>query len=484
MREWGWRAFLALTPIAATAHFVVPGRASMVVFTADVALVLLAVVCGVVLHRPAHRRTWYLLIAALGLLVVVNVVYTVQLLASDPLAPLGESPTDAVGALGVVLLLAAALSMVLAGTQGARGGVLDAAVMAVAGGAVVWGFLVYPNVAGTGAATRTAYLVQVLCLMGVAGALVRVVIVSPSFRVPAGFFAAAVGCNLVSGVGYLLTHDAGVFVAQTWTDPLAYATNGFLGAAALHPAMTRLGSDRLVVQERLHDGRLLALTAALLCAPLVVGASAALGRGTDTVLLVTSLLVMVPLVMARIRGLVQEREAAQAALAHQATHDALTGLLNRAELLARLDAARERVAMGVSPGLCLIFLDLDGFKQVNDTFGHAAGDLLLKVVAERVRECVRAGDAVARLGGDEFVVLWEQADAQHAQVLADRLDAALRRPVELDAGSARIGASIGMVIGLGPSIEDGAALLSTADASMYRAKRASRQLREAGAVTL
>jgi hypothetical protein len=124
------------------------------------------VVCGVVLHRPAHRRTWYLLIAALGLLVVVNVVYTVQLLASDPLAPLGESPTDAVGALGVVLLLAAALSMVLAGTQGARGGVLDAAVMAVAGGAVVWGFLVYPNVAGTGAATRTAYLVQVLCLMG------------------------------------------------------------------------------------------------------------------------------------------------------------------------------------------------------------------------------------------------------------------------------------------------------------------------------
>jgi hypothetical protein len=92
--------------------------------------------------------------------------------------------------------------------------------------------------------------------------------------------------------------------------------------------MTRLGSDRLVVQERLHDGRLLALTAALLCAPLVVGASAALGRGTDTVLLVTSLLVMVPLVMARIRGLVQEREAAQAALAHQATHDALTGLLN------------------------------------------------------------------------------------------------------------------------------------------------------------
>jgi diguanylate cyclase (GGDEF)-like protein len=182
--------------------------------------------------------------------------------------------------------------------------------------------------------------------------------------------------------------------------------------------MTRLGSDRLVVQERLHDGRLLALTAALLCAPLVVGASAALGRGTDTVLLVTSLLVMVPLVMARIRGLVQEREAAQAALAHQATHDALTGLLNRAELLARLDAARERVAMGVSPGLCLIFLDLDGFKQVNDTFGHAAGDLLLKVVAERcarVRACRRRGGP---LGGDEFVVLWEQADAQHAQVLA------------------------------------------------------------------
>jgi diguanylate cyclase (GGDEF)-like protein len=116
---------------------------------------------------------------------------------------------------------------------------------------------------------------------------------------------------------------------------------------------------------------------------------------------------------------------------------------------------------------------------VNDTLGHAAGDQLLTVVADRVRACVRAGDAVARLGGDEFVVLREHTDAATGQAVHDRLAETLRRPVVLDGGRAPLSASIGMVTATGPSIDDGATLLSRADAAMYEAKRTSHRARAA-----
>jgi len=471
---WAWRVWLALTGVAVVGHFVVPGRTSVLVYTVHVVCTLVVVVGGVVVHGPVYRRVWSLLVGAQAAFAVANVGYTFEVLVLDRVpAPGGVVSVLEVAA--IVLMLVTALSLVVQGADGDRGGVLDSAVLAVAGGTLLWELVVYPAVAGAGAAAMTVYMVQVLCLTGVAGALVRIAVVCRSSRATLGFFAAALVCALVATVGYLVTYGLGRFDAQNWTDPLWYGVTGSLGAAALHPAMAHLGLDRRVIHERLHDRRLLALTAALLCAPVVVGISTALERGTDTILLTASLVIMVPLVMTRIRGLVQEREAAQTALAYQATHDALTGLLNRAALLDRLDAARDRVASGTSPGLCLIFLDLDGFKQVNDTFGHAAGDRLLAVVAQRVRACVRSVDAVARLGGDEFVVLWEQADADTAQVVAARLDHMLRRPVQLDAGVARVGVSIGVVTGIGPSICEGTALLGSADAAMYRAKRATRR---------
>ena len=156
-------------------------------------------------------------------------------------------------------------------------------------------------------------------------------------------------------------------------------------------------------------------------------------------------------------------------LTHQAFHDALTGLPNRALFGDRLAHAAE-VHRDERRPLGLLFVDLDDFKTVNDTLGHAAGDALLRQVAGRLRECVSTADTVARLGGDEFAVLVE-SDLDPADV-ADRVCEALARPFPLDARVRSIRASIGLVV---PEVPDAVVsaelLLRRADYAMYTAKR-------------
>jgi diguanylate cyclase (GGDEF)-like protein/PAS domain S-box-containing protein len=130
-------------------------------------------------------------------------------------------------------------------------------------------------------------------------------------------------------------------------------------------------------------------------------------------------------------------KAAEAVLAHRATHDDLTGLLNRTGLHRRLAAAlthqfqSAKTSTAVGPG-AVLYCDLDGFKEVNDTHGHAAGDTVLQVVADRARQQVRGRDAVARLGGDEFVIVAEQLDLSEADALATRIRAAISTPMRID----------------------------------------------------
>ena len=163
---------------------------------------------------------------------------------------------------------------------------------------------------------------------------------------------------------------------------------------------------------------------------------------------------------------ITERRRAEAQLAFMADHDALTGLANRSVLARELERALAAAANGAE--IALICLDLDRFKTVNDTLGHALGDELLKQVAQRLRACVRHSDIVARLGGDEFAIMIEAAETNIAK-LGDEIIETISRPYDLDGHSAEIGASVG--IALGP--RDGAAppeLLKAADMAMYRAK--------------
>ncbi len=161
-------------------------------------------------------------------------------------------------------------------------------------------------------------------------------------------------------------------------------------------------------------------------------------------------------------------------LSHQALHDALTGLPNRALVL---DRAEQMIARSSrQPGMLAgaLFIDIDGFKHVNDNLGHAAGDELLKTIGQRLHSAVRERDTVGRLGGDEFVVLVDGADDEKTlDLLADRLTEVLREPVELDGGGKRfaVTASIGVAFGQYSSPD---ALLRDADLALYAAKAAGK----------
>jgi diguanylate cyclase (GGDEF)-like protein len=165
-------------------------------------------------------------------------------------------------------------------------------------------------------------------------------------------------------------------------------------------------------------------------------------------------------------------EAAQQLL-HFATHDPLTGLGNRRVLTERLSHALAR-AERTGEAIAVLFIDLDGFKRVNDVYGHSAGDEVLREVASRVRGVVRESDFVARLGGDEFVVLLETGvDADTPKVIADRVFEALKPSFKFESGNATIGASIG--IAMHPPLSNLAVdLIRRADAAMYAAKSAGK----------
>ncbi len=225
---------------------------------------------------------------------------------------------------------------------------------------------------------------------------------------------------------------------------------------------------------------------------------------------------------------IEERKRHELALAHRASHDSLTGLPNGAELRSRLSsrlcdrphaagpaaagagtpgepvglddfgydfpapalsydahvhAVEPAGASGGGPGgtgkgLAVLFCDLDGFKSINDRFGHHAGDAVLIEVAHRLSSVVRDGDTVARLGGDEFVVLADGLDPQDAQDLAVRLRDAIVPPIRIEGRAVRVGASFGIGwAGCGMTVEE---VLHSADQRMYDQKRRGKQQRRAG----
>lgn len=168
---------------------------------------------------------------------------------------------------------------------------------------------------------------------------------------------------------------------------------------------------------------------------------------------------------------ITERRQSEEQLAYAATHDPLTGVLNRSAFADRLTHA---LARRFAPGaVAVLFLDLDRFKAVNDTYGHPAGDALLIEIAGRLNAATREADTVARLGGDEFVVLCEDLrDPQEALEIAQRVAALVEQPVELNNNVASVGASIGIAIA--DTEHTAEILMRNSDAAVYRAKQRGR----------
>ncbi|UCZ85207.1 EAL domain-containing protein [Pseudomonas sp. L5B5] len=210
------------------------------------------------------------------------------------------------------------------------------------------------------------------------------------------------------------------------------------------------------------------------CGALVDGLS---GKGLDNLVLITTLAVLIIALLtsvldarleARTAVLAQSLTEANKELTQLALHDTLTGLPNRILLADRIDQAMHRVT---AHGGCfaLMFIDLDGFKPVNDAFGHHMGDQLLREVAQRLREDLRSEDTLARIGGDEFVLLVQLAEPDDALRLASRQVGLVSRSFRVVEHDLQISASIGIAVypGNGHSAQE---LLMNADAAMYHAK--------------
>jgi diguanylate cyclase (GGDEF)-like protein len=177
--------------------------------------------------------------------------------------------------------------------------------------------------------------------------------------------------------------------------------------------------------------------------------------------------------IANILATALDRRSAEERIARLAQYDALTGLPNRTLLRERLAQATVD-ARRYQRHVAVMFLDLDEFKLVNDSFGHGVGDEVLVRVAQRLRESVRDGDTVGRLGGDEFaIVLSDMTSPRDAHVVAQRIADSLAQPVVLDGREIRVTASIGIAVHPGAG-DDPAMLLKNADAAMYRAKQRGR----------
>jgi diguanylate cyclase (GGDEF)-like protein/PAS domain S-box-containing protein len=178
------------------------------------------------------------------------------------------------------------------------------------------------------------------------------------------------------------------------------------------------------------------------------------------------------LLLATLRDITERKQAA-AQILQMARYDALTGLANRRVFAEAVQQAIARAQRGAK-GFAVLYLDLDHFKDVNDTLGHPVGDLLLKAVAERLKGCVRETDTVARFGGDEFAVLAvDIGEPTDAGVLGDKILKALSRPYDISGNEIRSGTSVGISV-YGPDLPQAETLLAHADVALYRAKSEGR----------
>ncbi|HET6391852.1 MAG TPA: diguanylate cyclase [Blastococcus sp.] len=406
---------------------------------------------------PAERLPWRALALTWLLSVAGNTAFSF-------------SPTPAFPSLADVCYLAAypliaAAALGLVHVRGARlrpSAWLDGAVAALGVTACAVTFLIAPSLDLAGlelSATTLTYPVADVLLLALLSAVMAVVGLQGDRGLV--LLAGAMLCKVAGDVLFSRAEALDGYVVGGPVD-LTWIAACLLGATGAHLARPQRDADR--ADEGLHariGWRVMAIPLTCTVGSLVV-LGLDWGDGTVSVGEVAALGCLI-MSLARTAVTFHEVRSLQE-VRRQAWTDDLTGLPNRRALLRRLDqvlAGDRRAA--------LLLLDLDGFKAVNDGLGHAAGDELLRRLAERFREAVRPGDLVARLGGDEFAVLLPDATSADAHQCARRVHELACRPVDLDGVSTRVGASVG-IAGAPDQAGTVAELLHHADVAMYAAK--------------
>ncbi len=481
-RSHAWLYFLLAGSVAtAVCQFTPLGIAQDVGYLVIGIAGVVALMVGLRLHRPDRRAPWYFMAAGQLVWVIGDAVGAWQVdIAHNELFP---GPADAFY-LAAYPVLAVGLVLLIRGRRPRRdvAGLLDSATLTVALGLLSWVVLTGPTIETSqqslfAAAVSIAYPAGDILLLGV---MIRL-ITTPGGRTPSLRL-------LLSAVALLITADTAASALGLLTFSDSSAMN-FLwlmsyivwGAAALHPSMHSLSEPTAAYDIRFTRKRLAALTVAILVAPGTLVVQLLAGSTLDTWPAAIGSVAVSLLVIGRMSIAIRDittadrlRERAQKVLAHQAAHDSLTGLANRAQAIRLIHGALSR-AQRSGDIVGLLFLDLDGFKTINDTLGHAAGDEVLRTVARRLELGVRGGDVVARLGGDEFVVLLEPLDQLASAVeVADRLVVAVSAPITLaDNRQVAVGASIGATVSQ-DGVTDPDKLLHEADVAVYRAKTTGR----------
>jgi diguanylate cyclase len=468
-RRFGWIGYLAAGGVGLLAYFLAADDLRAIIYDLFGLAAIAAIISGVVAYRPAARTAWLVAAAGLSMYVAGDATYTLLDRLGLSVFP---SVADVLYLTGEVLFILGLAGAAYGSDEGARRpALLDGAMLATAVGIVLWNVLldrvVEAELHPLAALVALTYPVLDLVILTV---LVWQLLLPRGRTASTLLLVGGLGGFFLADIAYtsLSVNDAyqpGQPVDAGWL--LGYL---LIGAAALHHSMARTTPLAGDPEERI-SGRRMAFIAGALGVAVVGGALTPLDAFTDIVVAGGGGCVVVALVVARLFSamtrsavLLDRSNALQQALYSQTQTDALTGLPNRVAFTARLAAD-----LASHDATAVLFLDLDRFKQVNDTWGHQTGDALLCRVGERLSAVVRAPAFVARRGGDEFGVIVDSARISDAQVVADRILATFDAPFVLANGPVPVATSIG--IALGRRGDTAESILGHADVTMYDAKR-------------
>jgi diguanylate cyclase (GGDEF)-like protein len=461
-----WAGYAVVAVLIAVGYFAVPTSLQSEWIAAGAMLAPLAIATGVIVHRPSRRAHLWFLCAGVFLLALGDLIWA--LLEDVGPAEVRFPSLADVSYLGAYPFIVVSMLLIVHRRRARRDvtNLLDVAVLSLGVGLAMWVLLIDPlaraeSDAAAGAVSA-AYPAIDLALIALAARLAF----AGGRRVPAYWaLVAALVITVIADIAYGLGEVTGSYSTGSWIDSLYLLAYGCWGVVGLHPSMrdlhTRTRTDR---RSRVVSApRIALLGAASLAAPGVLTIQLMRHATLHLPVVIAVSAVLFVLVVMRLAVVMRE-------LSDVASHDSLTGLPNRVALTERLgDLLR------VSPPgqLAVFFVDLDRFKDVNDSLGHAAGDRLLAEVAARLRLVLRAPDLVARFGGDEFVIAAAVRDASEAGRIADRVLECLAEPIWLEGAPVFPGASVGVAIATGATV-DPEHLVADADAAMFRAKARGR----------
>ncbi len=482
LARWAWLGYLALGLACGLAYELLSHRLAVdAAYTALGLLCVAAMVGGVRINRPWVPAPWYILAASQALWITADTIYSwyEDVRGVDPFPSLADAfylAAYPLIALGLFLLIRIRVR------ERDVGGVLDSVIVTTGLGLLLWVTVVQPGLQDAGGspvefAVGLAYPIGDIVLVG---GVVRLLTAGALRNWSLWLLMGGVATQVVADTLYdaFDLYGAG---ESNGLDLLWMASYLLFGASALHPSMVALSRPAPDADLRFGVLRLGSMFAATLVAPVTLAVQHLAGFALDVWAFMIGTVVLMLLVVARMKVAIDQiaavsaqRELLQRELAYQASHDALTSLPNRPQAMRLVAAALSR-ARRRGDLVALLFADLDGFKAVNDTHGHLAGDDVLRAVARRLTAEVRAGDSVARLGGDEFLALLETVDTEASAVrVAERLVDAVSQPISLmDGAEVQVGASIGISFNSDGSV-DPEAFVHEADLAVYRAKAQGR----------